>query len=150
MSGILDHQPAFIVRKLLIALGLGTEPALNNTNWPIQDTVEPDAPDNTITVYDTSGRKQTRTMNEGRVFELHGIQLRIRGINSGVGYAKARTLAVALDESVYQNMVTIGSSQYTIQNISRVGDVLNLGLEVPKSKRHIFTINAMACLRKIN
>ncbi len=149
MPGALDHSPASIVRTLLVSLSQGVDPPATS-GWTIQDTSEPDQPDDTITVYDTAGRKQGRSQIDGETFEIHGLQIRVRAANSVTGWAKARALAIVVDTSVYRNSVTIGASQYLVQHISRTGDVLSLGKETPNSKRSIFTLNALISVRKTN
>lgn len=149
MSGTLNHQPASIIRTLLVTLGLGTEPSASGS-WPIFDTSEPDTPDDVITMYDTAGRKQGRVMSNGELQETHGIQIRVRAANSVTGYAKARALAVAIDQSVLRATVTMGASEYLVQAISRTGDVLILGKESPTSRRSVYTINAFVTMWKSN
>ena len=151
MPGILTHSPADVVRRVLIALGLGTDPSLSpQQSWPVFSDGEPDRPDSVITVYDTAGKRKGRTMTDGEVQEYHGIQIRIRSSAHSAGYLKARALAIALDGDVYQETVTIGSKTYLIHQLSRTSDVLRLGKESPVSKRCLFTINALAMVRQTN
>jgi len=146
MSGALDHSPADIVATLLIALGLGQSPTENTPTWPIFVSREPDTPDSVITVYDTSGRLQGRFQTSGEVQEAFGIQVRVRDASHQDGYAKARAIAVALDESISQESVTVDAATYTVVDVARTSGVFTLGTESPESKRNIFTINAVASL----
>lgn len=147
MPGALAHSPADIVRKLLIVLELGSEQA-SGEPWPVFAAGEPDKPDSAITVYDTTGVKQGRIM-QGETQERHGVQVRIRAANHTGGYGKARAIAVALDEDVYQETVTIGNARYLVHSISRTSDVLALGKESPNSKRSLFTVNGTVMVRQI-
>ena len=77
MSGPLIHAPANIIRQLLISKSQGTNPLLQEP-WPISYSMEPDTPDNSITVYDTTDRDHGRTMVDGRRQVHHGFQVRVR------------------------------------------------------------------------
>jgi len=149
MPGSLDHSPADVLRRVLIALGVGTDPALGGS-WPIFAAGEPDKPDSAITVYDTTGTQQGRTHTDGEVQEHHGVQVRIRAASHSAGYAKARDVATALDRDLYQEIATLGAARYMIHAATRTSDVLTLGRESPTSKRTLFTLNAVLSVRQTN
>ena len=148
MSGSLVHSPAQIISQLLIDLSLGTAP-VDEGSWPIRFSGEADSPDNVITVYDAPGIKDGRSQIDGEVQEHHGIQVRVRAGKHGVGYTKARAIAIGLDESVQLNSVTISESVYLVYAISRTSDVLALGKDHPTSNLNLFTLNAVVALRQI-
>jgi hypothetical protein len=143
MSGLLNHSPADIVCQLLISLGLVDDPLGTGTatGWEGYVSNESSVPDNVVTVYDTQGKPDGRVMTSGEQQEHHGFQLRVRGADAQVGFAKARALAVALDQTVLRNSVTLGTSTYLVQAVSRTGEVIPLGTE-PGTSRELFTINA--------
>ncbi len=153
MSGSLNHSPAEIIRDLLVTLGLGTDPADSGT-WPVFVSREPNAPDSVITIYDTTPRLQGRSSPGGITQEHYGIQVRVRDASPTGGWVKANSLAVALDQTIALDDVTIedtdgtGSSTYKVYTVSRVGGILSLGKETPTSKRNLFTINAVAAIRQ--
>ncbi len=147
MSGSLSHSPADIVRRLLIDLSQGTDPS-DGGSWPIFTGAESDTPDNAITIYDAASILGGRTQIDGEVQEHYGFRVRVRAVSHAVGDAKARAIAIVLDETVYQDTVTIGAIQYLVQAVSRKSGVLRLGKEVPGSRRHLFTINAVVALRQ--
>lgn len=147
MSGELDHSPATIISQLLVDLGLGTLPA-DSEAWPVYTSVEPNAPDNVITVFDTQGANAGRHMKTGERQEFHGIQVRVRSAEYPVGYAKAREIAVALDEEVYRTEVLVEFTTYLVHSISRSSDVLSLGKDSPRTARRLFTVNATTTLAK--
>lgn len=152
MSGALLHSPADVIRWLIIGLGGGTNPDLNLA-WPVRATREADLPDNCITVYDTTGRDDGRTMTEGERIEHPGILIRIRSSKPKEGFVKAKAIATLLDESVRMNSVAIDSSHYLIENVSRTGNVIPLGpapKDLPNSERSLFTINAVVKLRQLS
>jgi len=147
MSGSLTHSPAQIISQLLIDLALGTAPADNGT-YPVYTAIEPDSPDNVITVTDQVGRISGRQQVTGQVSEHHGAQIRVRNQEHKAGFTKARAVLIELDETVVLNTVSIDSSTYTVYAISRTTDVLAIGKETPTSKRDIFTINVVVALRQ--
>lgn len=149
MSGSLDHSPAEVVCNLLIGLGLGTDPTADEA-WPIFTTQEPDGPDvpdSVITVYDTAGRQHGRSQVDGEVQEHRGVMIRVRDANHPDGHAKANEIAIALDETVYQDAVVVGAATYLVHAISRAGSINVLGKE-PTSNRNLFTINALVSLKQ--
>lgn len=144
----LGHSPADILRRLLIALGYGADPP--STPWPIFAAGEPNAPDEVVTCYDTSDRGDGRIMNDGERGEHRGVQIRIRSSTHNSGYIKARAIAVAIDEEIYQNTVDMGGgSVYLVHCVNRSSDVIALGVESPDSKRKLFTINVLMSLRQL-
>jgi hypothetical protein len=153
MSGQLADSPEEIVRQLLVDLHLATDPPPapttgEDTSWPVFSPNEPTSPDNAITVQGTTGVKQARTMQDGDLVEHHGIQIRVRGQDNDTGFLKARALAIALDQTVYHNVVHVGSNNYHVQCINRQGDVMRLGRESPISSRYLFTINGLMAVRQ--
>lgn len=150
MPGSLTHSPADILRHLLIGKGIGLTPTPtpSNSDWPIYAHNEPDGPDNSITVFDVAGKKNGRIMIDGEVQEFHGFQVRVRSSVSDVGYTKARNLTITLDENIYNDSVTISSSNYCVQSVTRTSDVIPLGKEATTpSKRSIFVINGLIMVR---
>lgn len=148
-AGPLLHSPADILRWLLVQLGLGTDPG-NAGSWPVYCSSEPHAPDNCITTYDTEQRGDGRSQISGEMFQHYGVQIRIRSVDHPTGYVKANALANALDQSVYQEVVTVSGTRYLIHAVSRSSAVLPLGKEVPASKRSLFTINLLVSLRLLS
>jgi len=147
MSGSLDHSPADIIRQLLIKLALGTDPD-DDDSWPIYAYRIPETPDNLIAVIDTTGKKQGRIMTDGEVQETAGIQVYVRAATISTARAKANAIVIALDESIKRSIVTISTSMYLVWNVSRTGPMINVGKEIPTSKRNVLTINAVVSLRQ--
>lgn len=150
MSVALLHSPGDITRWLLIGLGLGADPE-ESTVWPIFATSEPDAPDNCLTLYDTTGSDDGSSMIDGELYTHHGVQVRIRAAtHSGGGYAKASAIRHALAELVHDETVHVGATTYLVQCYARIGEVLTLGKDAPNSKRSLFTLNATVSLKLIS
>lgn len=150
MPGALNHSPADVIRRLLIALGHGADPPESDvtSTWPITVGGDPSVPDRLITLVDTAGKDSGRTMTDGEVQEHHGIQIQVRSPDYQDGYDKAREVAVGLD-GVYWRTVSIGSSTYEVQSVGRTGDVVYSGKEFLKTKRALFTINALVMVRQV-
>ena len=146
MPATLLHSPAHIVQRLIVSLGLGTLPSAAGS-WPVYATAEPQDPDNVITVYDTAGQSDGRSMIDGELFEHNGIQVRVRATTHEVGWPKADAIQTGLALSVYDETVTIDGTAYLIHSINRIGQVIPIGKETPLSKRSVFTINALALIR---
>ena len=144
----LANSPADILRWLMIADSKATDPALGGS-WPVYVSAEPDAPDSSITVYDTAGRIEGRVFTGDRT-EHYGVMIRLRlatGQGFTVGWAKANDLGVWLDESTTQRSVTVGASSYLVSAVTRTGPVLPVGRE-PESGRRIFTLNAVITVKQ--
>src|SRR5262245_28835704 len=151
MPGLLVHSPAEVVRQLLIDSGLGGEPG---GEWPVFATNGPDLPDNAITVYDTAGTDDGRSM-DGERWERGGIQVRVRSTTHTVGHPKSKAIALMMDQ-LSQQVVHVDTNAYKIWTIVRTSDVLPLGKEVAGagmpgdiSRRNLFTVNALVNLREV-
>lgn len=148
MPNVLTHSPADIVRRLLISLGQGTTPSANSA-WPVFATGAPNSPDNVITVYDTAGESQGRSMINGELYTLYGTMVWLRAADAVTGFMKADAVRKAM-ALTYQKNVTIDGKTYQIHCLSRIGTVIPLGNETPTSKRSLFTINALATIDAVN
>lgn len=146
MAGLLLHTPAEILRTLFVSLGLGVEPP--STPWGMYSPSEPDSPDKVITVFNVEGVSHGFTMF-GERQEHHGFQIRVRSLRPEEGFVKARAIAVAMDSTVYTDIVEISSTRYCVHSITRTSDVLDLGKESPTSKRSIYVINGVASIKKL-
>lgn len=147
MSSPLLHSPADIVRVLLVNLGLGANPP--NSTWPVYSTNEPDIPDNCITVFDTVGKGDGRSMTDGELFDHYGIQVRVRATTFSVGYQKVNAIRVAFSESVIEEVVTISGTNYLVKSITQISQIFPLGKEVPTSRRTLFTVNALVTVKRV-
>lgn len=148
MAGLLANSPADIAQALLVSLGVVSNPTLNQA-WPAYVSMEPSTPDDCVTVKDTAGKDDGRTMVDGERQEHHGFQVRIRGSTHLEGFAKANAVQIALDQQVLGATVTIGAHTYVVYAVS-TSPVLSLGKEQGTSKRSLFTINCTAALRQIS
>ena len=153
MSGALSHSAADVIRHLLIDLGLGTLPT-DAGSWPIYATITPETPDSAITITDTESLYEGRDHTSGEVQEHHGIQIAVRDANHVDGYVKMDAIKIAIDQTVRNDSVPVpdasgtGSTTYVVHCISRKSGILVAGKGATGSKRHLFTINAVAALRQ--
>jgi hypothetical protein len=143
----LTHSPADILAQVLVDIGQGSSPSNNPLQaWPVYTTGEPNAPDNCITVKDTVGQDDGRTMPDGEPMFHPGFQIRLRATDEATGYAKANAIRTALSQ-ILNRTVTIGSNNYFVNCVVRIGQVLPLGKDTPHTKRSLFTLNAMLVVR---
>ena len=145
----MTHGTAQIVQQLLVDLGLGTlRSASPSGAWPVFRGVEPDLPDNAITVYGTVGLDDGRSMIDGELFDQPGFQVRVRGTDGDVAVEKVEAIRTSLAVSVRLRDVRVEAATYLVWSVSRIGQVLVLGLETPKSKRSLCTLNAQLAVRE--
>jgi hypothetical protein len=148
MPGVLIHSPADVIAQMLVAGGVGTDPATNSL-WPVYATSEAVLPDNSITVYDTAGLDEGRDHSTLERAVHDGVQVRIRSTTPTVGFTKANVVALYLD-AVQSVGVNLDGHRYVVNNVSRTSGVIPLGKDGPLGKRNLFTINALVSLRKIS
>ena len=138
----------------MVQLGIVADPDVSPLgSWPAYVSNEPSAPDDCVTVYGTTGRDFGRTMSDGERQVHHGFQVRVRSINHKTGWAKAWSLAVALDSPAVWHVTVSGGQlsphSYCVWSVSRTGDVIDLYKNVPRTKRDVFTFNATAYIKLI-
>lgn len=152
----MNNTAAEVVRKMLVDLAVAVEPTFaagvyTGQPWPAFDSAEPDGIaglDNCVTVYDTDGGPGTRIMVGLAVQRDLGVQVRVRAQTHAVGWVKAEAIRAAL-ETAYHRQVNVSGNRYLVWALSRVGQVLPIGAEVPGSKRRVFTINAVVTIKTL-
>lgn len=117
--------------------------------WPCFVANKPDAPDQLVTVTDTAGFDNGRTMVDGELQGLFGVQITFRALTHRVGWLKGNDVQQALCEDVYRQIVSVEGTGYLVHCFSGVGDVLCLGPELPASVRRIFTLNAFLSIEEL-
>lgn len=157
MATPLLNSPAEIVQALLIALSQGSVPPVGSvatdSEWPIYATNEPNAPDNCITIYDTTNQHDGRSMVDGRNWTHYGFQVRVRAVDHPTGYVKAKAIEEALLTQVgipgiggVRVTCLNGNIDYVVKACVKVHNPINLGKDTPRSKRSLFTINGLLVL----
>ena len=158
-SQALLHGPADVFRWLLVQMNLGSDPTLWETgkgqDWPVQESTEPDQPDNCITVYDTTPRRDARMMTTGETYYHWGMQIRIRAQFKPYAAAKVHRMKVFLDQGVDQATVVVPatdaypySAQYLVPACSS-NEPIYLGSDSPRTKRYVYTLNVTAPVLRI-
>lgn len=154
MNNLLTHSPADIVAQAVIASGNGGNPVLVDVDgiptdpWPTYVAVEPDYPDNVLAFKSTQGRQEGRDMNSGAAFRRYGVQMLVRSRTVEAGYVKAKELEAFFETEVFGMNVTISSSNYRIDLVSDIGDVLPVGYE-QGSNRFIHSLNFMVLVEQL-
>lgn len=147
MPGTLTHRENEIVQKLFVALSLGTLPT-DSDDWPIYAGQEPNTPDNVITLISTTPILQGRLQTSGQVQDRKSIQIRVRAARESTAHTKMRAIVDAVEETIYQNQVNVGSSIYVVHSMSRVSGPISLGKDVNESKRSAFSLNVTMSIRQ--
>lgn len=153
VSGTLTHAPADVIRNLIIDLGDGTAPS-DASAWPVYVATEPNAPDNVITITDTTPVIQGHSQINGEVQENYGVQIRLRANDFHEGQEKARAIAVALDAATLKtvrvgDVAGTGDESYTVMSVTRISGPLSLGKNVTTSKLNVFTINYTVAMQQV-
>lgn len=148
----LVHSPANIIRAYLLSVPgfQGTLPPFAGVvnygrfSWPIFVGILPDAPDNAITIYDTTGSMDGRHMRTGQQIEHYGLQVRVRAETYDLAWRKADEILRICDRTK-RNAVTVDGDTYTIQNIDRSTQLIDLGEEKERLRRNI-VFNALVTI----
>ena len=152
-SSFISDSQSKIVQQLLIDAGIGTLPVVGtDTGWPVYATNETSDFDDTITVTDTVGQEDGRTMF-GELQKHLGIQVAVRSNDHSVGFAKANEISVFLSEEVSQARVitdlTGSGAEYIVWCFAKIKLIDIVGKEVPTTKRSLTTINCLVALRQV-
>jgi len=147
----LVHSPAAIIRELIDNLRLGVVPSEDDTTiddweWPVFVSQEPDRPDNCVTVYTTEIIHQGRHHTDGSLALRRGVQVRVRATDDQQVFEKIEEIAVAFDEDVLIKRITISQNSYSIHAITRTSGPIALGKQ-PGTKRDIYTLNVTFSVR---
>jgi hypothetical protein len=142
MSGALTHSPATIIRQWMVNQTLATLPSAAGS-WPASTALLMDTPDNVIQIRDTTGNQFGRSMIDGEINELPGVQVIVRASKFDAGYTKADSIKEGMDKNAQLYSLTISSTTYTIYAITRKGSIIYVGTEPTPTKRHLFSINAI-------
>lgn len=148
------HSPAEVVLQVMIEEGLVTKDSLE-LDWPGFNDVEPNTPDNVVTVYDTTGVIQARTQPDGEFMRNEGVQIRVRGNTKREAYVKIKSIFDHLSQEVSGNRIvtvetTDGTGTYNLHALCRFGPILFLGRWKPNMNLHILTLNIMATITRLS
>ena len=145
----MDIQQSRLMQQFLIDAGLGTSVA-SASDWPVYATFLPDEgniDDDAVVCYDTAGKTNGRILATGEHVEHPGFQVLVRSANRSEGWTKAKAIANAID-AVFKTVVTVAGADYTLQNLSRTGHVLDVGSEPEGRHRKFHSINGLMTVSK--
>jgi hypothetical protein len=145
-------SPAMVMQQAIINASLGTLPTVpqaQTTPWPVYCSLEPDAPDNVVTVYDQAGQDDGREMIIGDRVIHYGIMVKFRAVDHPTGFPVAQAMADWIDRRINQMLVATNAATYVIWNMSRKTDVVMLGRDVPRTQRSLFSISATAAISRV-
>jgi hypothetical protein len=151
VSAPLTHSPADVLSRILIDLNLGTDPAAGG-EWPVYVGDEPapapgGVPDELITVSDTTGVNDGRSMPTGERFERHGVQVKLRARRHDTGWERMDRICHAINEDILRRDVTIDGHAYLVQTVGGVRRVHEFKKDA-KSELRYFSINGLMAVRK--
>lgn len=144
MSLVMAHSPADIIRNMLIALGIGTEP-VDEGAWPVSAYSEKDTPDAVITVYNTPGVVDGKTGATNDIFEHYGYQIRVRATKNPTAAVKIYQMDQTLGDVLMQQ-VNVDDKVYIVCAVVRKGAIVDGGKESPTSQRNFYTLNAVSAI----
>lgn len=130
----LAHPPQNVLAWALINAGLGTDPApwagtTAGDDWPVFYGVEPDRPDNAVTVYEGTPQLDGRTGPDGAVVQHYGFTVRVRGGPSKAAVRlKAETIFRYLNETLYDLKLTLDGQEYSVPS-AYARRIISLGLQ---------------------
>ena len=145
---------AQVLWKMVIDEGHGTRPQ-DDGSFPVFLTHTPEALDDCITIYDTTGIKLGRLM-EGEVVQREGAMIRIRSSSYSDGWNKGKDLVEMVDgarkKEVDLDAGDFGGmegdfSNFVIDSLMRESTLLVVGTEsAGERRRQIFTLNITGVL----
>ncbi|MHA1344986.1 MAG: phage tail terminator protein [Candidatus Heimdallarchaeaceae archaeon] len=145
----MDHSPAYIIYKYLVAEGLVTVPTAGD-DWPMFVGNLPDGNDvknNATACLDTTPVKDGRVM-EGETIFHEGCEILLRSVDYNPGWAKMKALKDALD-AVNRNTITILTKTYRLDSITLATGITSLGQEENSPKRReMFSLNFLVTLKE--
>jgi hypothetical protein len=138
-------SPAQTIASLLVVEGLASRQA-DGTDWPVQVGEEPDAPDNTLTVYDTGFDQDGRGLRGERT-QWPTIQVRVRSEDYPIGWEKGVEIQ-ALFDAINRASVSVGTEIWNIEAIHISNPLMPIG-EQEQGLRKLFVLNAALNLTKV-
>jgi hypothetical protein len=130
------HSPADIVAQYLKDQNVVTVPG---GATPIFISQLPDKPNTAVGAFDGKSKKDGRLMIGKTIFHPK-VQLLVRGHDYRATYDLCDQIKQKL-ELINTVSVTVESDTYTIQSASLTTDIIALGNEEDKNRRHLMSIN---------
>jgi len=137
-------SPAAIVRQLLIDRGIGSD-IDTSLSWPVQVGMEPEQPDDVITVYDVAGPNEQ--VMQGRLIGPADLQIRVRSSKRKLGFSKCIDIATELSQRVLNQLVNVDGNQYLVVCVSEIASPNPLGKA--DSQRTVHTMSCTVSVRSL-
>jgi hypothetical protein len=111
------------------------------TGWQVKVGNEPDAPDNVVTVFDTGGVREDRSM-AGAELVHPTVQVRVRAADYATGWRKGRAVEEAL-ALVRNTAVTVGTppESVVLKAAHRYIPLVSIGQDPNQNRRQVFVTN---------
>jgi len=153
----MDHSPAEILQKAMIDSGLAEDPGYlslgigAHTLWPVIENFQPDAPDNVIIVYDTSGLAGSKGMISGARSEKPGFEILVRAMERSDARQKISSISTWLSKSLKRTEVEVGEEgdEYRIESVTLVGTIAFVGVEPDGKRRSLFSLNGRVSISQV-
>ena len=125
----LQHRPQQVLAAVLVARGLGGDPAalatalapnapaLSNTYWPVCWSNEPDRPDNAITVLANVPQLDAKTAPDAGLVQHFSLTVRVRGQTDDLVGQKAEDVAYDLNTGLYDQKIVIDGTEYSVPSV---------------------------------
>jgi hypothetical protein len=139
----LNHCQAEIIHKYLVDADAIVEPPTTEP-WPGFYNTGNVESNNSVVVMDTTNTTNGKTAPDREVQEHFGFQVVVRSADKPTGYAKCADLTELLDQVSFAS-VTLGETEYILDNLKRTSSVLYAGFE-ETSNRVLHTVNYLASI----
>ncbi len=140
---------ANIMAQALINQGLGSDME-HLEEWPTATNYLPDAPDEIIVVYSTSGLIGTKGQKEGKRWLSHGFQVLIRGVEREEVESKGLGIERWLDEGIKRLEVSLEGNSFMIHSCKLTSELTFIGLEETGRRRNLFSLNGRVTITAIS
>lgn len=124
--------PSKLIKDLLVAASLGVFASTNQNDWSINISKQPDAPDKSITVYDTGGLAS----NPRWLLDYPSVQILVRGSENSYEVTYNKTVQI-LNALLGYPSTTFGTDRLVM--IIQLGNIAFLGYD--KKNRPEISIN---------
>jgi len=147
----LSDSPASILAQYLIETAVEFSEPQSGLAWPLFISSMPDSEKlkgDIGSIRDTAGVLDGRIMNSGKTVEHFGIQISLRSLDYQTGWKKGTDI-IEFFEQIWNESVIVGSSTYTIFNITKTTPLTHIGVEPGTKRRDVFTINFITTIKEI-
>lgn len=113
--------------------------------WSVQVGMEPTSPDDTITLFDTAGYMDGRSLH--RTYIHHGVQIRVRSREYPDGWKKLAEIQSLLD-TICNTEIRVEEVNFVLNSFVLSSPATFVGNQ-EKNKRCVFTLNGLLTAREV-